>query len=162
MPRQFKAPDDPHSVDQILEGGSLSRLMRGAQYRLQIQQLLTEVIPDPVLSHITYYNLTNQILTLGVQSPSWATRLRAMTSDLLYALERKRSLERVREVRIILKPASTSKQSPPERTHKPPQTPSTESIESVQELADYCGNDLLQKALKQLAKSMQSYQKGKG
>jgi hypothetical protein len=153
---------DAQALSKLLSARPMQRLIRGTQNQQVLEQLLTDVVPEPVYDNITSCQLDYGILTIGVSTASWATRLRAQRHDILYAAERHRSLGRLKDLKIVIRPAKAEKPKPRKKQHAPPKPLSHQTVEMVQAAAGGCENDELKCALSRLAANMQVYTDKKG
>ena len=65
----------------------------------------TELVGEVVADHARPLTLTRGVLTVGADSPAWATQLRLLSGDLLARVaEVPGAAEAVREVRVVVRP----------------------------------------------------------
>jgi hypothetical protein len=149
---------DAKTLSDLLSAEPLKRLIRGANDQEILKQLITDVTPKNLFDNITSWQITHQQIVLTVTSASWATRLRAHRNDLLFGAERYfRSLGRLTDLKILVRPLQQKKPVQKKRKQIPPKTPTKAAIELVQVAALSCDNDALKSALNHLADHMQLY-----
>ena len=97
--------------------------MKGAKNQQALQQLIDEVIPQSIREHLTSCQIEDQQIVLAVESASWATRLRAHQSDLLFGAERYyRSFGKLAGVKVIIRPPAAKKPQAKKKELKPAKT----------------------------------------
>ena len=158
MPSPHDSGPDAKVLSSLLSAKPLQRLIKGAKNQQALQQLIDDVIPNNIRNNITSCQIEYQQIILAVSSSSWATRVRAHQSDLLFGAERYyRSLGRLTGVKIIIRPPSQKKPTPTKKEHNPAKTPSKQTIELMQDAASGCEHEELKCALGRLAAHMQGY-----
>lgn len=84
-----------HSINHFLS----SRITEKKQLLEKLNQTILPLLPESCRSHITASNFNNQILTLIVDSPVWAARLRTQYKTIAKTLMNQLNLE-VKSVKI--------------------------------------------------------------
>jgi hypothetical protein len=158
MPPSYNSKPDAKVLASLLSARPLKRLIKGAKDQQILQQLIDDVIPKNIRDNITTCQIEYQQIILAVGSSSWATRLRAHQSDLLFGAERYyRALGKLTGVKIVIRQPAQEKPIPKKKELKPAKAPTKPAIELIQDAASSCEHEELKCALSRLAANMQVY-----
>ena len=107
----------PVSISRLFSGGALPLLLEHSRLLAQLNRILARALPAPLDAHCQVLNLHRHTLTLAVDNPLWAARLRYQTRTLLQQLAQVESVT-VRTIQIKILPAPGQKQKKPNRNSR--------------------------------------------
>jgi hypothetical protein len=107
----------PVSVSRLFSGGALPELLEHGRVLARLNRVLSRALPAPLDAHCRVLNLRHHTLTLAVDDPLWASRLRYQTRTLLQQLAAVESVT-VRTIQIRIQPQATPRQEK-SRRNKP-------------------------------------------
>lgn len=93
----------PKSIGNILKNKNLLTFSV-TEHALILQQLngiLQKILPEPLAQHCQVANIRSKTLVLATSSPSWSSRLRFQTPEILRALQQNYELP-VQNIRILV------------------------------------------------------------
>jgi hypothetical protein len=114
-------PAHPTAIHALLRGG-LRTLTQSAQQHARLAERLRALLPDAAAPHLVGVVDGDDELTVYVDSPAWATRLRFLLPDLQRRLQRDG-----RRARVRVLPAEGSRRPLPPRVNRP----STDAVDAV-------------------------------
>lgn len=137
----------PKSLKQILGSKTLGiqSLLQQSQQLKQLNAQLAHLLPLPLSLHCTAAGVSNRTLTLLVESPAWATRLRLQTPSIIKGL---RNFQ-IEALTVKVRPPQTTPQTPSRA--RPRMSPETANL--LNNLAETTGDPKLKLALLRLAKN---------
>ncbi|WP_304985941.1 DUF721 domain-containing protein [Coxiella-like endosymbiont] len=77
---------DAKSIKQCFQTNSLKLIVQKAQQMLVVERFLNQILPLEIVPHCRIMNLSKGTLTLQLESPVWATRVRYLVPHLLEQL----------------------------------------------------------------------------
>jgi hypothetical protein len=83
----YSSKPDPKNINDVLNSGSLSIILRKAKLLEQFNIALTRHLPTAISMHCQAMNVKNSILVIGVDNATWLTRLRFEEDTLLNSLQ---------------------------------------------------------------------------
>jgi hypothetical protein len=116
-------------TDVIGQDEALRRLFAHAQNLLTLQRRLRAALLEPLAGHLTVANVQQGTLVLNAESPSWATRARFASREILDALNRDGVYEPLTDIRIHVQPET------PDATDPVPRAASRASVPAITGLA---------------------------
>jgi len=78
---------DPKKLDDILNTGSLSNILKKARILEALNAALTRHLSATLCVHCQVMNFKGSILVIGVDNAAWLTRLRYEENNLIHALQ---------------------------------------------------------------------------
>jgi hypothetical protein len=96
------------SLQHILKRKShtLQHLIRHSRQLQQLNIALQDLLAAPLKQHCQISNVKGKTLTLQVDSPAWAAKLRMLTPQLLRVVQNRPGLAQVRHVKVRIAPRS--------------------------------------------------------
>lgn len=131
-----------HSINHFLS----SRITEKKQLLDKLNQTILPLLPESCHSHITTSNYNNQVLTLIVDSPVWAARLRTQYKTITKTLMNQLNLE-VKSVKIKFQQPVKTKPKP--SRHIP--TMSSKSAKLIRQTANNIDDEELKTTLLSLS-----------
>ncbi len=137
----------PKSLKQILgsKNPGMQELLQQTQKLRQLNAQLAYLLPLPLSLHCTAAGISNQTLTLLVESAAWATRLRLQTPSILKGLHH----FQIQALTVKIQPPQAAPQTAARA--RPKMSESTSNL--LNNLADVTNDPKLKLALLRLAKN---------
>ncbi len=135
------------ATDIIKENNKLSDIVIKAQHLIKLDKILLNHVPENMRSHCKVANLSNGILSVHVDSPTWATQLRYHIPDLMLALRAREEFANLVSIKHRVRPSEEDRKK--KMTKVKPL--SSESKKSLQEIAKVMEHPKLAEALNRLA-----------
>ena len=107
----------PISVSRLFSGGVLPELLEHGRLLARLNRILAKALPPPLDAHCQVLNLRGQTLTLGVDGPLWASRLRYQTRTLLQQLAQVESVT-VCTIQVMILPEKGKQEGKPKRNSR--------------------------------------------
>lgn len=117
-------------------------------------QILDEVIDNPLRCHCQVVNLTDEQMIIAADNGTWLTRLRYQQDTLLDAFNQHQSFNQIREIRLRVLPASQVKLPPKPRPPKVKRTIPPSAAEHINQTAAHVKHPDLKAALTKLARHL--------
>jgi hypothetical protein len=136
----------PVSVSKLFSGGILPQLLEHGRVLTQLNRILSRTLPPPLADHCQVLNLRQHTLTLGVDGPLWASRLRYQTRTLLQQLAQVESVT-VHTIQVKIRPEPGPKNKKPCRNSRL----SADNARLLQQTANTLGDERLRAALLRVA-----------
>lgn len=138
----------PRRVGDLLApgGSALAALVRRAEYQQRLASRLGEFLDRPLLDHIQVACGDDGVLVLVADTPVWGHRIRYLAPTILQQLQR--DDPRLRDVRIVVRPARSEPQHAPARTRR---TLSRSCASMLERVAATCDNPALARVLARLS-----------
>ncbi len=137
----------PKSVKQILSSKTvgMQELLQHTQQLRQLNAQLAHLLPLPLSLHCTAAGVSQQTLTLLVESPAWATRLRLQAPSIIRGLQGFNIKALTVKIQPAQKAAAATSQA------RPKMSPDTSNL--LHELAETTSDPKLKLALLRLAQN---------
>ncbi|MDZ4263878.1 MAG: DciA family protein [Pseudomonadota bacterium] len=137
----------PKSVKQILSSKTVGMqgLLQHTQQLKQLNAQLTHLLPLPLSLHCTAAGVSQQTLTLLVESSAWATRLRLQAPSIIRGLQSFNIKTLTVKIQPVQKAAAATSRS------RPKMSPDTANL--LNDLAETTSDPKLKSALLRLAQN---------
>ncbi len=138
----------PQLIAQLLgfKTSKAKTLMAEAQRLAQISIIVNQSLDHQLSEHVRVASATNGLLTLVVDSPVWATRLRYMQSTIIEGLQKYAISADFHQIKFKVQPSGRYQQKKQNRP-KCPLTISHSSAERMQEALDTLPDSTLKTSL---------------
>ncbi len=137
---------------------SLSRLVQRAKLLRSIALAIREFLPGSLANHCQPGNISDYTLSIYVNSPAWATRLRFFSPELIKFLQTRFRAVDIRHIRIAVKPGSVEQSALDSELHY---SISQENAQVLLQAAATAHSPRLSAALRRLAKHALTQTRGK-
>jgi hypothetical protein len=144
--------NNPLQIRKLLGGSQYSRLVTQARTLMALQELLHELLPEPLKTHCRLLAIRQETLVLAADSPVWAARLRFHAPQLVKQLSRSQTVKLL-TIQIRVRPVESIV---PAGRHKTAIQCSKDSAAALQQVAQTVSDSGLKTALLRLASRQDS------
>jgi len=125
--------------------------MQRALLLKRIASILEEYLPSPLLAHCLPGNIKDDTLTIYIDSPVWATKIRYLSPQLLAHLRKAPQTKGIQRIQAVVNPAIFQQITPasPAVVHRPL---SSKSADLLLHAAASTDSPSLSRALRRLAR----------